>query len=125
MFSAAENEFLKSQSICRIATVSSEGWPHNVPVVFAFDGAVFYVRSHPGEKKLKNIAGNNRVCLIIDVPQKPSGIMVQGLATLIEHGSEFGRINEIISQQRGWKKLEEGEQVAITVQPTKKVSWGV
>jgi cold shock CspA family protein len=51
--------------------------------------------------------------------------MVQGLATLIEHGREFVRINEIISQQRGWKKLEEGEQVAIKVQPTKKVSWGV
>ena len=124
MFSTAENEFLKSQLVCRIATISSEGWPHNVPVVFAFDGAVFYVRSHTGEKKLKNIAGNNRVCLIIDVP-KPIGIMVQGLATLIEHGREFVRINEIISQQRGWKKLEEGEQVAIKVQPTKKVSWGV
>lgn len=126
MFSDGEIEFLKSQSICRIATLTTEGWPHNVPVGFAFDGKAFYITSDPGTKKLKNISTNNRICLIIDVPKAPRrAVMVQGLATLVEHGEEFGRINEFISQQRGWEKWEEGKQVAVKIEPTKKLSWGV
>lgn len=126
MFSNAEIEFLKSQWVCRIATVSPEGWPHNVPVGFAFDGKAFYITSDPGAKKLKNMTANNKVCLIIDVPQKPRrAIMVQGLATLAEHGEEFRRINEYLSEEKGWKKWKEGEQVAVSIEPTKKLSWGI
>ena len=111
MFSDAEIEFLKSQWVCRIATISPEGWPHNVPVGFAFDGKSFYVTSDPGAKKLRNIATNNRVCIIIDVPKAPRrAIMVQGLATLVERGEEFTRINEFISQQRGCKSKDVWER---------------
>lgn len=126
MFSNEEIKFLESQWVCRIASISSEGWPHNVPVGFAFDGKEFYITSDPGAKKLKNIARNNRVCLIIDVPKSPRrAIMIQGLATLVEHGEEFARINKFISQQRGWEKWEEGKQVAVKIEPTKKLSWGI
>ena len=126
MFSDAEIDFLKSHWVCRIATVSPEGWPHNVPVGFAFDGKSFYATSDSGAKKLKNISRNNRVCLIVDVPKEPRrAVMVQGLATLVEGGEEFARINEFISQQRGWEKWEEGKQIAIKIEPTKKLSWGI
>ncbi len=126
MFSDPEIEFLKSQWVCRIATVSPEGWPHNVPVGFVFDGKAFYITSDPGNKKLKNMARNNKVCLIIDVPKSPRrAIMVQGLATLAEHGEEFERITEYISKEKGWKKWKEGEQVAVSIEPTKKLSWGI
>jgi nitroimidazol reductase NimA-like FMN-containing flavoprotein (pyridoxamine 5'-phosphate oxidase superfamily) len=126
MFSDSEVEFLKSQWVCRIATVSPEGWPHNVPVGFVFDGKSFYMTSEPGAKKLKNMQTNNRVCLIIDVAKAPRrAVMVQGLATLVEHGEEFARINEFISQQWGGKKWEEGQQVAVKIEPPKKTSWGI
>jgi nitroimidazol reductase NimA-like FMN-containing flavoprotein (pyridoxamine 5'-phosphate oxidase superfamily) len=127
VFTDAENRFLMSQWVCRIATASSDGWPHNVPVGFAFDGESFYITSDPGAKKLMNMAKNNRVCLIIDVPEKPRrAIMVQGLATLFERGEEFERINDIMSKK--WKmkkKWKEGEQVAVRIEPKKKVSWGI
>ena len=126
MFSDSEVKFLKSQWVCRIATASSDGWPHNVPVGFVFDGKVFYVTSDPGAKKLRNMAENNRVCLVIDVPEKPRrAIMVQGLATLFEHGDEFEKINEFIYSQWGGKKWKEGEQVAVKIEPSNKVGWGV
>jgi len=126
MFSDSETKFLKSQWVCRIATASSDGWPHNVPVGFVFDGKSFYVSSDPGAKKLRNMAENNRVCIIIDVPAKPRrAVMVQGFATLFERGDEFERINELVSKQWGGKKWKEGEQVAVRIDPTKKASWGV
>lgn len=126
MFSDSEVKFLRSQWVCRIATASSDGWPHNVPVGFVFDGQAFYMTSDPGAKKLRNMAQNNRVCIVIDEPAEPRrAVVVQGLATLIEHGEEFERINEFIYKQWGGKKWKEGEQVAVRIDPTKKVSWGV
>jgi len=126
LFSDSETKFLKSQWVCRIATASSDGWPHNVPVGFVFDGTVFYMSSDPGAKKLRNMAENSRVCIIVDEPAKPRrAVMVQGLATLVEHGEEFERINEFIHKQWGGKKWKEGEQVAVRIVPTRKVSWGV
>lgn len=126
MFSDSEVGFLKSRWVCRIATASAEGWPHNVPVGFVFDGKAFYLSSDPGTKKLKNMAENRRVCIVVDEPAKPRrAIMVQGLATLVENGEEFERINELIHKQWGGKKWKEGEQVAVRVDPTRKVSWGV
>lgn len=126
MFSDSEIKFLQSQWVCRIATVSSDGWPHNVPVGFVFDGQAFYMSSDPGSKKLRNMEENNRVCIVIDVPEKPRrAIMVQGLATLAERGDEFERINDLLHKEWGGKKWEVGEQVAVRIDPTKKVSWGV
>lgn len=126
MFSESEVRFLKSKWVCRIATASPDGWPHNVPVGYLFDGKAFYMTSDPGSKKLKNMAENNRVCIIIDVPEKPRrAIMVQGQATLVEHGEEFERINDFMHKEWGGKKWKEGEQVAVKIVPTRKVSWGV
>jgi uncharacterized protein len=126
MFSDSETKYLMSQWVCRIATASPDGWPHNVPVGFVFDGTTFYMTSDPGAKKLRNMAENNRVCIVVDEPTKPrKAIMVQGLATLVDRGEEFERINELIHQRWGGKKWKEGEQVAVRISPTKKVSWGI
>jgi len=126
MFSASEIKFLKSQWVCRLATASSDGWPHNVPVGFVFDGKSFYITSDPGAKKLRNMAENNRVSIVIDDPTEPrKAVMVQGLVTLFERGAEFERINEFIYEEWGGRKWKEGEQVAVRIDPTKKVSWGV
>ncbi len=109
-----------------MATASLDGWPHNVPVGYAFDGNLFYVTSEPEAKKVRNLRNNNKVCLIIDVPREPRrAVMVQGFAMLAEHGEEFNKINEIISQLRKWEKWEEGKQVMIKIEPKKKLSWGL
>jgi pyridoxamine 5'-phosphate oxidase family protein len=41
-FTKRELSFLKEQGLGRIATVSSHGQPHVVPVAFEFDGICFY-----------------------------------------------------------------------------------
>ena len=126
MFTESEKEFLNSQSICRLATVSNDGWPHNIPVGYAFDGESFFITSDPNRKKLRNIENSNKVCLVVDVVQKPrKAVMIQGYAELIHGGEEFHRIMEFIEKQRGWRKKQPGEQVIIKVKPVKKVSWGL
>lgn len=126
MFSESEVRFLKSKWVCRIATASSDGWPHNVPVGYILDGTALVMSSDPGARKLKDMKENNRVCIIVDDPKEPrKGVMVQGFATLFESGREFERINELLHSQWGGKKWKVGEQVAVRVDPVKKASWGI
>jgi PPOX class probable F420-dependent enzyme len=58
--------------VARLATVSPDGGPHLVPVVFALDGDVLYTAVDAKPKttqrlrRLANIAGNPRVSLLVD-----------------------------------------------------------
>lgn len=98
MFSEAELNYLKSQRLARLATVSPKGQPTADAVGFEFDGARFYIGglNLPGTRKYKNvIAGNTKVSLIIDdlesvQPWKPRQIKVHGLAEVVERDGQFG-----------------------------------
>lgn len=125
MFTAGEEEFLRSQWICRLATLSHEGWPHNVPVGYSFDGESFYISSDPEARKVRNIRSNPRVCLVVDVVEGKKGVMIQGEATVIESGEEFEKAMELMERQRGWKRSRPGEQVVIKVKPARKTSWRI
>ncbi|OLD44824.1 hypothetical protein AUI51_00590 [archaeon 13_1_40CM_2_52_4] len=81
MFSEAETQYLKSQRLARLATVSSRGQPDVVPVGFEFDG--------------KHFCGNKLVALTIDDlesvdPWKPRAIKVYGTAEVLDHQGRFG-----------------------------------
>ena len=71
-FLAPEIQYLKSQRLARIATVSKKGQPEVVPVAFEFDGKYFYVGSHSQNifrktRKYKSVRdGNSKVGLVID-----------------------------------------------------------
>ncbi len=101
MFSEPEIQYLKSQRLARIATVSSKGQPDVVPVAFEFDGKNFYVGSHGQDifhrtLKYKNVKNGNRlVALTIDdlesiEPWRPRAIKVYGIADIVEHKGMFG-----------------------------------
>ena len=72
MFSEPEVNYLKSQRLVRLATVSKKGQPDAVPVGFEFDGKYFWIGSHSQEiflqsHKYKNVKdGNTLVSLAID-----------------------------------------------------------
>ncbi|TMI66634.1 PPOX class F420-dependent oxidoreductase [Candidatus Bathyarchaeota archaeon] len=101
MFSEAETQYLKSQRLARIATVSTKGQPDVVPVGFEFDGKYFWVGSHTQEifhrtLKYHNVKnGNKLVALTIDDlesidPWKPRVIKVYGTAEVLDHQGRFG-----------------------------------
>ena len=70
-FVTAELDFLRSQPLARVATVSPDGQPDVVPVAFEFDGTYFWIGGS-GEtvldtRKFRNVgAGNPKVALVVD-----------------------------------------------------------
>jgi pyridoxamine 5'-phosphate oxidase family protein len=124
---------MKTQRLCRFATVSRDGQPDVVPVAFEFDGKQFYVGSHSQDifhrtLKYKNVRdGKTNVALTIDDlesvdPWRPRSIRVYGTAEIVEHKGIFGpgkylRITPKISWSFGIKglKLKEGEWSLRTV----------
>jgi pyridoxamine 5'-phosphate oxidase family protein len=94
-FTEDEASFVMQNRLARVATVSKDGQPHVVPVVYEFDGAAFYFTGWNLEKslKFKNLVENKRVAMVIDdivsiCPWRPRGIEVRGVAEL---GREDGR----------------------------------
>jgi pyridoxamine 5'-phosphate oxidase family protein len=97
MFSEPEVNYLKSQRLARVATVSKKGQPDVVPVALEFDGKYFWIGGH-GEhaRKYRNVAsGNERIALAIDdvesfSPWKARAIRVYGTAEIFEHKGLLG-----------------------------------
>ena len=122
MFTEPETNYLKSQRLARIATVSKKGQPDVVPVGFQFDGTYFWVGSHSQDiflrsRKHKNVRdGNKLVSLTVDDlesidPWKPRFIRVDGLAEVEEHNGIFGqgkylKITPKVSWSFGMKDLK-------------------
>ncbi|MFQ5762044.1 MAG: pyridoxamine 5'-phosphate oxidase family protein [Candidatus Bathyarchaeia archaeon] len=128
MFTAKETETLQSHWLSRLATVSSQGKPHLVPVAYAFDGSYFYASSDRGSRKLKNVAVNPNVCLLIDEHQNPRwGIMVEGQADLLSSGPDYIRAGKLLGHELvGEHYMHAGHpQIIIRIKPERKVSWGI
>ena len=114
MFSPKEIEYLKSQRLLRIATISPGNQPHVEPVGFDFDGKDFYVGGYRLTKtrRYRNIQANPKVALTVDDlasvnPWQPRGLIVYGQAEL--------------TTQEGYV----GPGTYIRIRPTHKWSWGI
>jgi pyridoxamine 5'-phosphate oxidase family protein len=111
MFSDKEIQYINSQRLARIATVSAQLQPDVAPVGFDFDGQHFYIGGLQQEKtyKYKNVAiGNTKVALVIDDlesvnPWKPRGIKIHGLAEIVERQGRLGPAPYLkVTPERYW-----------------------
>lgn len=129
MFSDSEKQFLKAHSLCRFASISPDGWPHNVPVGYSFDQEYFYISTEYGTKKLRNVRANKRVSLVVDEPGTKAtrrAVVIQGEVDILESGPEFHSALRAIVGQRGEKwGFKEGEQAILRVRPVRKVIWNL
>ena len=110
VFTENELEFLMESKVARLATTSTEGQAHVVPIAYEFDGENFYFSGWHLQKSLKfrNILRNSKVALVIDdllstSPWRPRGIELRGSAEIVR--------NE--------------ESLYVKVVPSRKVSWGL
>ena len=110
-FTAAETEYLKSQPLGRLATVSGIGQPDAAPVGFEFDGQYFYIGGYnlPATRKYKNVAASNaKVAFVVDdlqsvSPWRPRGIRIYGTAEIVQREGRLGQADYIrISPQVSW-----------------------
>ena len=110
-FTPAEIEYLKSQPLGRLATVSGVGQPDAAPVGFEFDGQYFYIGGYnlPATRKYKNVAASNaKVAFVVDdlqsvSPWRPRGIRIYGTAEIVQREGRIGPGDYIrISPQVSW-----------------------
>lgn len=92
MFSAAELEFLRSQRLCRLASVGPSGWPHVVPVMYTLTEAGDFEFDADGVK-LRNLTAEPRCALVVDAGSPKRGVAVQGRAKVI--GPERARVTPV------------------------------
>jgi PPOX class probable F420-dependent enzyme len=95
-------EFLRVARVGHLATASGDGAPHNVPFCFWFDaGSRFYFvidekpKSATGTaiKRMRNIAENPRVALVIDYYEEDwaalAYVLIHGEAAVVDDPDEY------------------------------------
>jgi pyridoxamine 5'-phosphate oxidase family protein len=109
-FTEKESEYLMTQRLARVATVSPSSQPHVVPITYEFDGNYIYFSGWNISKSLKfrNLQMNNKVAIVVDdiATQdrwSPRGIEIRGTAEPIQ--------------------CDGG--VCLKITPLRKTSWGI
>lgn len=87
--------------VARLATVTPQGHPHVVPIVFAADGDVIYTavdgkpKSTQPLRRLANIAANPSVSVLVDHYADDWSqlwwVRADGVASIVSDGPEFDR----------------------------------
>jgi pyridoxamine 5'-phosphate oxidase family protein len=82
-FAPAELEFLRSQRIGRLATISTSGWPQVVPVMYSLGDDGAWLEFDVDGAKLRNLAAEPRAALVVDAMGPKRGVSVQGRCVLV------------------------------------------
>jgi len=130
-FTKTEIDFINSQGVARLATVNSDGAPHNVPVSPVFDGGNVYIGSEKNAVKIRNIQENPKAAIVFDVYRDSwrglRGIMLRCHARLVAE-TEFKRIRrKLYAKYPKYSTdaaLEPEDSAIIELIPEKKFSWG-
>ena len=127
-----EKDFVQCARVARVATIDSDGVPHNVPVCPLFDQNKIYFGTEQGARKVRNIEGNPSVTILFDEYTEAwnylRGIMFQGKARVV-NTKEFREVRKKIyakySQYEGSAALGDRDSTIVEVTPERKFSWGI
>jgi PPOX class probable F420-dependent enzyme len=101
--SAAHVAFLDNHPVARLATLSADGYPHVVPICFAYmDGAIYTpIDEKPKRapaaslRRVRNILARAEVCVVWDhyeeAWERLAWLQVRGHAALVEDPAERAR----------------------------------
>ena len=83
--------FLSIPRMARMATTTSNGNPHIVPVWYYYDGTNILVTATKGTKRIKNLKNNPSVSIVIDIVEgRPGDISyLNGKSVIIEGKAEI------------------------------------
>jgi nitroimidazol reductase NimA-like FMN-containing flavoprotein (pyridoxamine 5'-phosphate oxidase superfamily) len=128
--STGDTVFLKAQGVARLATVGSDGTPHNVPVCPLVDGGKFYFASEANARKMKNLRANPRTTIVFDVYRDSwkglRGLMVVCTARIVD-AAEFKKIRRKLYKQypkyESAAPIEPDDSVIVELTPRRKFGW--
>jgi nitroimidazol reductase NimA-like FMN-containing flavoprotein (pyridoxamine 5'-phosphate oxidase superfamily) len=114
-----------------LSTIGRHGYPHSVPLGYFRLGNDIYLGCRAGTQKVKNIARNPRVSLVLDsgvTRQAIKGVMIQGHATVHTAPETVLRLSRAAARLRGVAEdalpREPRPGVAyIQVEPRHIISW--
>ena len=132
-------EFIAAARVARLATADRAGAPHAVPLCFWFDGVrVYFVidekpkrRTGTRLKRMRNIAENPRVALILDRYEEDWGglayVLLQGTARVVDDSEEYllalRGLRDKYAQYRAMALSPEKNPV-VRIDPERVHAWG-
>jgi PPOX class probable F420-dependent enzyme len=119
--------------VARLATVSADGQPHLVPVVFALEHDTVLIavdgkpKRHRALKRLRNIADNPAVSLLVDHYDDDWDqlwwVRADGRATVTDDEDVLGRAREALGARYRPDREHPPEGPVITVDITRWTGW--
>jgi coenzyme F420-0:L-glutamate ligase/coenzyme F420-1:gamma-L-glutamate ligase len=138
VFAPEESAFLVRQRVARLATASSSGEPHAIPVCFAFDGRRIHIAldEKPKDvpptrlKRVRNILENPNVAFVADRYSEDwdllAFVMARGRAGLVEPGTEehTAAVRLLRGKYHQYENMNIEENPTISIHPERVASWG-
>jgi PPOX class probable F420-dependent enzyme len=131
--------FVEGARIARLATADASGQPHNVPLCYWFDGARIYFaidekpkrRSGLEIKRMRNLAENPRVAVVIDHYEEDwahlAYVLIRGTARVVEDPAEYmlalRGLRDKYAQYRGMELTPEKNPI-VKIEPESVHRWG-
>lgn len=119
--------------VARLATVSADGQPHLVPVVFAVEGDTVLMavdekpKRHRGLKRLRNIDDNPAVSLLVDHYdddwEQLWWVRADGRATVTDAPPVLARVRDALGARYRQERGDPPAGPAITVEVGRWTGW--
>jgi PPOX class probable F420-dependent enzyme len=129
--------FLARPLLGRLATASTDGQPHVVPVWFLFEDGFVWISAFQSTRKVIDLERNPKCAIVVDVEQgqgEISAVAIEGRAELVREPFEAvkGRTGRIYAKYLGsegalapdpqsW--LNSPENLLIKLTPTRVKTW--
>jgi len=127
--------FIRTARVAHLATADAAGQPLVIPICFAFDGKEFLsaIDEKPKRttklKRLRNIAENPKVSLIVDHYdenwQRLAYVLIRGTAKILLRGKRHQRGVELLRRKYfQYRRMAIDERPMIVITPNQFKSWG-
>jgi len=115
-----EMALILSRDVCRLSTISSNGWPHIVPVSYVYQREKFYIPTDRRAKKVRNLANNSNATIVVDDERLEHGVMIECSATILETNKAHP-LREHMRKVKHWQIDETTAIIELTLR--RKASW--
>ena len=128
------SRLIRSARIAHLATADQSGQPHVIPICFVYDGKQFFspIDEKPKRttklKRLKNIAENPNVALVIDHYDadwsKLAYVLLFGTARLLHSGKIYRQAVALLRRKYPqYRRMAIDERPMIVITPKRIVRW--
>jgi PPOX class probable F420-dependent enzyme len=135
--SAGASRLIRSARVAHLATAAASGQPHVIPICFVYDGKYFYspIDEKPKQvapqklKRLKNIAENPNVALVIDHYdedwRKLAYVLIFGRARVINRGIAHRQAVRLLRRKYPqYRRMAIDQRPLIVITTSRITAWG-